>query len=336
CCNSVLTASNITGTLLWSNGATTPSITVANAATYTVTQTAANGCVSPAGSGASAPKAIPTAPTVTVVDNCGNSVLTASNITGSPLWSNGATTPSITVTTAATYNVTQTINGCVSAPTSGISAPKAVPVKPTVSVVNNCGNSVLTASNYTGSLLWSNGATVPSITVNNIATYTVTQTGANGCVSTAATAASLPRTVPPAPVITVKGPSTFCQGGNVTLTSSAKQWNVWSNGATTQSITVSASGTYSVVFVSDNGCTSLSSTPVTVTVNPIPAAPSIAVANNCGNSVLSASSYTGSLLWSTGSTNSSITVATPATYTVKQTVNGCVSPTASGLAVPRA
>ena len=51
---------------------------------------------------------------MTVVNNCGNSVLTAGSFTGSLFWSNGATTSSITVTTAGTYTVTQTVNGCTS------------------------------------------------------------------------------------------------------------------------------------------------------------------------------------------------------------------------------
>jgi hypothetical protein len=99
-----------------------------------------------------------------VVDNCGNSILTATSYTGSLLWSNGATTSSITVTTAGTYSVTQTVNGCTSPSGSGVAAPKAIPSAPVVTVVNNCGSSILTATSYTGSLLWSNGATTSSIT----------------------------------------------------------------------------------------------------------------------------------------------------------------------------
>ena len=43
------------------------------------------------------------------------------------MWSNGATTPSITVTTPATYSVTQTVNGYTSAAANGTAAPKAIP-----------------------------------------------------------------------------------------------------------------------------------------------------------------------------------------------------------------
>jgi hypothetical protein len=55
------------------------------------------------------------APTVDFVDNCnGTWTITAHNYTGSLLWSNNATTPSITVTAAGTYTVKQVINGCPS------------------------------------------------------------------------------------------------------------------------------------------------------------------------------------------------------------------------------
>ena len=48
------------GTILWSNGANTASITVTVAGTYTVTRTV-DGCTSAAGSGVAAPKVLPTA-----------------------------------------------------------------------------------------------------------------------------------------------------------------------------------------------------------------------------------------------------------------------------------
>ena len=180
CGNSVLTASGFTGSLLWSTGETTESITVPTAGTYTVTQTV-NGCTSPEGSGVAAPN-VPSAPIVSVVDNCEYSVLTASGFTGSLLWSTGETTTSITVTTAGTYTVTQTLDGCTSVVGSGVAAPKTIPVAPAVTVVDNCGNSVLTASGFTGSLLWSTGETSGSITVTVPGTYTVRQT-VNGCTS---------------------------------------------------------------------------------------------------------------------------------------------------------
>ncbi|MEJ7829468.1 MAG: hypothetical protein WKF91_14765, partial [Segetibacter sp.] len=217
--SSDLTASNFTGALLWSNGATTSSIHVTSAGTYTVTQTV-NGCTSPAGSGTAAPKTTPGAPTVGVVDNCdGSSDLTASNFTGSLLWSNGATTSSIHVTSAGTYTVTQTVTGCTGPAGSGTAAPKTTPGAPTVGVVDNCdGSSDLTASNFTGSLLWSNGATTSSIHVTSAGTYTVTQT-VTGCTGPAGSGTAAPKTTPGAPTVSYTAPG--CDEATFSITISS-------------------------------------------------------------------------------------------------------------------
>ncbi len=64
--------------------------------------------------------------------------------------------------------------------------------------------------------------------------------------------------------ITAGGPTTFCNTTNVTLTASSASSYLWSNGATTQSITVNTSGNYSVVCTDANGCTAVSNV---ITVN---------------------------------------------------------------------
>ncbi len=71
---------------------------------------------------------------------------------------------------------------------------------------------------------------------------------------------------PAAPTVTPGGPTTFCPGGSVTLTSSAASGNTWSNGATSQSITVSTAGSYTVTTTAA-GCTSAASVAQTVTVS---------------------------------------------------------------------
>ena len=73
------------------------------------------------------------------------------------------------------------------------------------------------------------------------------------------------------PVVSASGPTTFCQGGSVILTSSYASGNTWSNGATTNSITVTTSGMYDVTYDNGAGCTSPSSgILVTVIPNLIP------------------------------------------------------------------
>ncbi|PIF02424.1 MAG: hypothetical protein CR996_00090 [Draconibacterium sp.] len=68
---------------------------------------------------------------------------------------------------------------------------------------------------------------------------------------------------------------------------------------------------------------------VTVTDNTPLATPTIDVVNHCGYSVLTAGNYTGDLLWSTGATTESITVAESKEYTLVQKVNGVSSNPAS-------
>jgi len=330
CGNSVLTASG--SNWLWSTGATTASITVTTGGTYTVTQTV-GGCTSTSGSGVAAPLTVPATPIVTISNNCGNSVLTASG--SNWLWSTGATTASITVTTGGTYTVTQTVGGCTSASGSGVAAPVAVPSTPVVTVSNNCGNSVLTA---TGSnWLWSTGATTASITVTTGGTYTVTQT-VGGCTSTSGSGTAAPLAQPVITQGAIVNP-TVCgaSNGSITVNGSGSgniSWSGAASGSVTgitlpYTITNLVAGAYSIVFTA-----SCPSVPLSVSlVDPTaPSAPVVTVTNNCGNSVLSA---TGSnLLWSTGETAVSITVTPSGTYTVTQASGGCTSASGSGVASP--
>ncbi|NLN31720.1 MAG: gliding motility-associated C-terminal domain-containing protein, partial [Bacteroidales bacterium] len=81
--------------------------------------------------------------------------------------------------------------------------------------------------------------------------------------------------LPEIPVISSSGPVSFCIGGSVTLTSSEATGYLWSTGATGRSITVNASGEYTVRVRNEQGCLSEVSDPVTVTVHPLPQAPLI-------------------------------------------------------------
>ena len=94
--------------------------------------------------------------------------------------------------------------------------------------------------------------------------------------------------------------------------------------------------TYYAQSMDGNNCSSLSRTGVTLTINAAPVAPNVMVTDNCnGTSTLTASNYTGSLMWSTTQTDASIIVANPGTYTVTQTVNSCVSASGSVMAAPK-
>lgn len=208
----------------------------------------------------------------------GGSVTLSSSASSGNTWSTTATTQSINVTSGGTFTVTATSNGCTSPPSPSVTVTvNPIPSAPSITAggpTTFCqGGSVTLSSSASSGNTWSTTATTQGITVNSGGTYTVTTTNGNGCTSppsagTTVTVNPLPAT----PTITAGGPISFCQGGSVTLTSSAANGNTWNNSAITQSITVNAGGTYSVYTTNGNGCISATSAGTTVSVNPLPTA----------------------------------------------------------------
>jgi predicted RNase H-like HicB family nuclease len=134
------------------------------------------------------------------------------------------------------------------------------------------------------------------------------------------------------PTITAGGTTTFCQGGSVQLTSSSATSNTWTpGGATTQAITASTGGSYTVSVPDPNGCGPQTSAPTVVTANSLPATPTI-TANGpltfCdpGSVDLTSSSATGNVWTPGGATTQTITANADGSYSVTVTDgNGCVS-----------
>src|SRR4051795_4155501 len=85
---------------------------------------------------------------------------------------------------------------------------------------------------------------------------------------------------PATPAITPGGPTTFCDGGSVLLTSSSASGNQWFlngnviGGATNNTYSATTTGNYTVT-VTASGCSSAASAATSVTVNPIPVTPTI-------------------------------------------------------------
>ncbi len=184
---------------------------------------------------------------------------------------------------------------------------------------------------------------VINVTASAVGTYTVTNAiAASGSCAAASAQALFTITAAPTATATAGGPTTFCAGGSVTLTATGTGNFLWSNGATTSSINVTQSGTYTVTVTNASQCAATSA-PVTVTVNPTPATPTISATPQTGGGILLTSSAGVGNQWYLGgqpipgATGTAYLVATSAqngTYTVVATgLGGCESAPSLGLPV---
>lgn len=239
----------------WSTGATSQVITATTGGTYIVTVTNANGCTGT------------TSQVVTVVQNLNVTITGPSSVCNggqttldagvytSYAWSTGATNESILVTATGTYSVTVTNStGCTGSASKVITGGTInVPVINANGPYTFCpgGSLTLSTSGY-ASYLWSTGETTASITVTTGGNYIVTVTNISGCTSTNHKTVTVYAT----PLVNILGPNTLCPSGSIVINVGASfpAYN-WSTGATTQAITVTTGGTYSVTVTNVNGCT---------------------------------------------------------------------------------
>jgi hypothetical protein len=340
---SVNLTSDAATSYLWSNGATTQTISVNASGSYAVTVTNANGCQASSVATSVTVNSLPSVPAITAGGTttfcAGGSVNLTSDAATSYLWSNGATTQTISVNASGSYAVTVTnANGCQAssdATSVNVNSLPSVPAITAAGTTTFCaGGSVNLTSDAATSYLWSNGATTQTISVNASGSYTVTVTNANGCQASSVATSVNVNSLPSVPAITAGGTTTFCAGGSVNLTSDAATSYLWSNGATTQTISVNASGPYAVTVTNANGCQA-SSAATSVTVNSLPVA---TITSNgpvtfCsfGSVDLSAPAAS-SFLWSNAAITQTIHVNTPGSYTVTITdANGCQATSAATL-----
>lgn len=145
-----------------------------------------------------------------------------------------------------------------------------------------CQGSSISVNSFS-SYQWSTGATSQSIIPSASGTYTVTVTNSSGCSGTVSKAVTLNSL--PAPTIT--GTTTICTGSSTTLSTGAFAGYSWSNGQTTQSVNVNTAGPFVVTVTDGNGCIGTSS-PVSVTINTLSAAPT----SISGNTIVCAGTST--------------------------------------------
>ena len=168
--------------------------------------------------------------------------------------------------------------------------------------------------------VWNDGTIGNTLVVSPTAastTYTCTATAGTSNSSSTITIA----TSAPTATISTSNPLVFCADTSATLTANAGTAYSWSNGATTPSIVVDSTGTYTVAVTNADNCIA-TSTGTSITVNPLPTpviTPLSATTFCEGDSLQLLSSLDANYLWNTNETDSLITVHTAGDYTVTLT-----------------
>jgi Secretion system C-terminal sorting domain len=337
------TSTSAISNFIWSNGGTTPAITVSVAGIYTVTATqAANGCTSTRSITVTQNAVIP-AVSIAVSNQLTcvqtSAVLTASSsLTGNTfLWSTGALTPTITATSIGTYGVTvtNTLTGCVGSSLIAVTqniTPTAADVSKSNDLTCAQTTSILVATGaifVNNTYLWSNNVVSRDQIVSQPGIYTVTITNpANGCTASSSVAVTRNGTVPN---VAITGVTAFCDGKSTVLTAATANGAsdfIWNNNTAAAATTVNTAGNYTVTATNVlSQCTATRQ--IAVTVRPAPFANITQPTIFCeGFPTALAATGGGAYLWSSGASTQGIaipiTVTAGTSYTVTVTgTNGC-------------
>ena len=199
----------------------------------------------------------------------GSTELCASPGAAGYLWSTGAVSSCITVDMAGLYSVTLTdTEGCQSECSETVTVNPLPPCGITgANTFCAGGTTELCASPGAAGYLWSTGAVSSCITVDMPGLYSVTLTDAEGCQSECSETV----TVNPLPPCGITGGDIECGEESVEIcTPPGALSYLWNTGATTNCITVSLEGTYSVTVTDANGCSSVCSRFVISNTEPPP------------------------------------------------------------------
>ncbi|MCH2044417.1 MAG: T9SS type A sorting domain-containing protein, partial [Saprospiraceae bacterium] len=304
----------------WSTGSSDSAIWVSTAGNYAVTVTSTDGCVNIDTLSVVAGAPITVDLGADTIGSCSQYIMDAGTGYASYTWSTGAATQVDTVDFNGWYSVTvSNSTGC----TAEDSVFVEIYFDPFIDLgadITTCLTHTIDAGGGFVSYLWSNGDTTQQSIVSSSSVYTVSATNTDGCVAVDSI------------FVDITGVSTVDLGQDTTVCSTYTidagtdpDTYLWSTGDTTASITVTSSGVYTIEASAD-GCPPAFDT-INVTVN---AAPTVNIGQDtsiCAGTILDLDAGAGfvSYLWSTGSTQQTVTVTNPTVYSVTVTdANGCV------------
>ncbi|CAN5224949.1 hypothetical protein BH09BAC5_BH09BAC5_01740 [soil metagenome] len=256
------------------SGGTNSTATGLQGGTYTCDITDANGCMvtetvtitSPS------PVVVTTSGDVSICEGgSANLSATASGGTGIITydWTPGnISTPTATVTPTVTtiYTITATDNnGCSAADNLTVTV-NSLPVVDLGTDIIQCGGVVsMDAQNAGSTYLWNSGDVTQTEAISNSGFYFVDVTNAFGC----SASDSINITINSNPIVNLGVDTTQC-GGTVMLDAQNAGANfLWNDNSISQTLTVTASGTYFVMVTDNNGCFSSDTAMIVINMNPV-------------------------------------------------------------------
>ncbi len=231
------------------------------------------------------------------------------------LWDDTSNNQTLEVFASGTYIVTVTDgNGCTG--TASIDVTENASLMPDISgTLEFCdgNNTILDAGAGFSSYTWSTNEMNQSIDVTTGGNYSVTVSDDDGCTGSA----NVTVTVNANPIVTIGGSTSFCTGGSSVLDAGAGYASyAWSNDSTSQTITVSVPGDYTVEVIDQNGCEGDASVSVeeSTSLNPVITGGNAFCEN--GSLTLNAGSGFATYLWSDNSNTQNLTVSVAGNYSV--------------------
>jgi len=344
-----VSAAGGTGTItyLWSNGTTGNTASGLTAGNYSVVATDATGCNETLSMEVTEPIAILVAVSSTDETAAGanDGSATANPTGGVPpyafAWSNGGTTDIITGLSPGTYSVVVTDdNGCEMSNSVAVNGVDCTINIDLATIDIACAGSAegVIQTNVSGAVepytyMWSNGATTASLQNLEAGSYTLSFTDGNSCEAEVTATIESPEPI----LVNTNSTPVSCNGGNdgnimLTVIGGVGPYTFsWSDGSNQCDIPQAPSGTYTVIITDTNGCTQTSSAEILQPdplLSNVSATGETAAGANDGTATANPMGGTGSytFLWSTGSTDQTITGLAAGTYSVEITdTNGCMS-----------
>ncbi|MBC8045914.1 MAG: T9SS type A sorting domain-containing protein [Fimbriimonadaceae bacterium] len=320
----ILDAENTGASFDWNTGATTQTITVTESGNYIVEVTYSGGCYA----SDTIEIEFHDAPNVNLgmdKEICPgeSAILNAGNPGSTYEWNTGATTQHLTVTEQANYSVIVTnAFGCTDDDLVFVDVLPAPNVYLGPDIEACEGFIILLDAEEDGSVYsWNTGETTQIISVTESGNYIVEVTNDVGCVD----ADTIEIHFNEIPDVDLGEDLNICSDDSITLDAEIEGASYeWNTGETTQTITVTTEGTFSVIVTTEFGCIDSDVMHVDEFLSPdVDLGTEIQLCTG-GSVTLDAENSGATFLWSTGETTQTIEVTEPGSYSVEVTnIIGC-------------